>query len=87
MHNFKLTFKIDITTKTKVAIFFQIYYPLVLKSEMCLKYLLDFFLQKQSLWRGISSTTDLNRRLMFNHFVCFYSLLMGFVCSVDFVFC
>jgi len=78
MHNFKWTSKIDIVTKTKVPIFFQICYPLVPKSEIFLKYFLDFFLQKQSLWRGISSTTDLSRRLMFNHFVCFLQFTNGF---------
>jgi len=53
MHNFKLTFKMDITTKTKVPIFFQIYYPLVFKSEICLKYLLDFFTKAVIVERNI----------------------------------
>ena len=56
-----MNFKIDICI-TKVPIFLQIFYPLVPKIDICLKYLLDKKSYKRSLWGGISSTTDLSRR-------------------------
>jgi hypothetical protein len=50
------TFEIDIT---KVPLFFQIFYLLVSKIEICLKYFLDKNLPKQPLWAALSASGPL----------------------------